>query len=157
MLLKRTFVSGTSIRTLTTFKRWQIESFSPSFETLKLEESNEPPIIDSAHKVLVEVKAASINPIDVLISQGYGHSLFRLVRVLNDTVSPDKLTYDKFPMTLGRDFSGVIVNKGAAVNKFKIGDSVWGVIPPYLNTGSHASLVLACSDHVSSNSQSVHF
>lgn len=150
MLLKRSISSGINFRTLTTYRRWQIESFSSNLESLKLVESHEQPIVDSAHKVLVEVKGASINPIDVMIAQGYGHSLFRFARVSIDLISADKITYDKFPMTLGRDFSGVVVNKGAAVDKFKIGDNVWGVIPPYISIGSHANLVVACANHVSS-------
>lgn len=149
MLLKRNVISGTTIRSLTTYKRWEIDTFSPNLESLKQSECSDPPVVDSASKILVEVKAASINPIDVLISQGYGHSLFRLARFAIDSVSADKMTYDKFPMVLGRDFSGSVIAKGVSVTKFKIGDKVWGVIPPYINTGSHANLVVACADHVS--------
>ena len=149
MLLKRNLISGITIRSLTRYKRWQIDTFSPNLQSLKLSECSDPPVVDSASKILVEVKAASINPIDILISQGYGDSLFRLARFAIDSVSADKVTYDKFPMVLGRDFSGTVVTKGSGVSRFKIGDQVWGVIPPYINTGSHANLVVACADHVS--------
>ncbi len=151
MLFKKLFICGASLRTLTTIKRWQIESFSSNLDSLHLSESPDPPIVDAANKVLIEVKATSINPIDLAISRGYGHNLLRIARVAIDARSADKITYDKFPMTLGRDYSGVIINKGAAVNQFKIGDHVWGVIPPYMANGSHANLVVANADHVSSS------
>lgn len=149
MLLRRNLISGPTIRSLRTYKRWQIDTFSPNLESLKLTECSDPPVVDSAFKILVEVKAASINPIDILISQGYGDSLFRVARLRMNSVSRDKVTYDKFPMVLGRDFSGTVVAKGGGVSRFKIGDEVWGVIPPFINTGSHASLVVASADHVS--------
>lgn len=62
------------------------------------------------HDVLVEVYAASINPIDFKIRDGK-------VKML--------LSY-KMPLVLGNDFSGKIIQTGSKVNKFQVGDEVYG-------------------------------
>lgn len=62
------------------------------------------------HDVLVEIHAASLNPIDYKIKEGK-------VKLL--------LSY-KFPLILGNDFSGVIVKVGERVSAFKPGDEVYG-------------------------------
>lgn len=71
----------------------------------------EQPIPDiGEHDVLVEIHAASLNPIDFKIKEGK-------VKFL--------LNY-KFPLILGNDFSGVVVKTGERVNAFKPGDEVYG-------------------------------
>ncbi|TVY02094.1 NADP-dependent oxidoreductase [Cohnella terricola] len=62
------------------------------------------------HDVLVEIHAASLNPIDYKIKEGK-------VRFL--------LNY-KFPLILGNDFSGIVVKVGERVSAFKPGDEVYG-------------------------------
>lgn len=48
----------------------------------------------------------------------------------------------EFPLTLGRDFSGVVVSKGHGVgDKVKLGDEVWGVVPVD-RQGCHADYVV---------------
>jgi len=64
----------------------------------------------SANEVLVEIAAASINPIDLKIRDG------KLKMLLN---------YD-MPLVLGNDFAGRIVKVGKKVTKFKVGDEVYG-------------------------------
>ena len=59
--------------------------------------------------------------------------------------------YDELelPLTLGRDFSGVIVSKGHGIgNKLKLGDEIWGVVPVE-QQGCHANYVVVNSSHVS--------
>jgi alcohol dehydrogenase len=60
--------------------------------------------------VLVEIHAASINPIDFKIRDGK-------VKML--------LNY-KMPLVLGNDFSGKVIQTGSKVSKFQIGDEVYG-------------------------------
>ncbi|MCA1065584.1 NADP-dependent oxidoreductase [Rossellomorea sp. AcN35-11] len=60
--------------------------------------------------VLVEIHAASINPIDFKIRDGK-------VKLL--------LSY-KMPLVLGNDFSGKVIQTGSKVKKYKIGDEVYG-------------------------------
>ncbi|UQZ84592.1 Zinc-type alcohol dehydrogenase-like protein [Paenibacillus konkukensis] len=62
------------------------------------------------HDVLVEIHAASLNPIDLKIKEGKMKFL---------------LNY-RFPLILGNDFSGVVVKVGDRVNTFKPGDEVYG-------------------------------
>lgn len=61
-------------------------------------------------QVLVEVYAASINPIDWKIREGYLKDFAPL----------------NFPVTIGGNFSGVVVGLGKGVSEFKIGDEVYG-------------------------------
>jgi alcohol dehydrogenase len=69
------------------------------------------PIPDMGEQdVLVEIHAASINPIDFKIRDGK-------VKML--------LNY-KMPLVLGNDFSGKVIQTGSKVSKFQIGDEVYG-------------------------------
>tara|TARA_Y100001970_G_scaffold180262_2_gene219493 strand:- start:19577 stop:20623 length:1047 start_codon:yes stop_codon:yes gene_type:complete len=68
----------------------------------------------SADQVLVEVFAASLNPIDLMKKEGYGKALFEKQR---NTI---------FPWTLGSDFSGKIISIGKNVTRLSPGDEVWG-------------------------------
>jgi NADPH:quinone reductase-like Zn-dependent oxidoreductase len=63
--------------------------------------------------ILVEVKAASLNPIDYKMVEGH----------LKDMISLN------LPSTIGFDVSGVVVEKGVDVNNFEIGDEVYSRVP----------------------------
>src|SRR5512135_327666 len=56
---------------------------------------------------LIKVAAVDVNPIDVYVRSG---------------AIPAKLT---FPFILGRDLAGTVVEAGASVKDFKVGDRVW--------------------------------
>ncbi|VDG23355.1 NADPH:quinone reductase [Lactobacillus koreensis] [Lactiplantibacillus mudanjiangensis] len=75
---------------------------------LKLTQTSIPTI--GQHDVLVKVRAASINPIDAKTMAGK----MRFI-----------LSY-KLPLIMGSDFAGEIVAVGSRVNKFKVGDAVYG-------------------------------
>ncbi|HJP39316.1 MAG TPA: NAD(P)-dependent alcohol dehydrogenase [Gammaproteobacteria bacterium] len=66
------------------------------------------PVIGPA-EILVEVHAAGVNPIDWKIREGTMRARFG----------------DAFPMVLGLDVSGVVVETGRAVTQFSRGDEVW--------------------------------
>ncbi len=70
---------------------------------------NVPKPILANDEVLIQIKAASINPVDFKIRDG------KLKFVL---------PYE-FPLILGNDCSGVVVEIGTKVSKFKIGDEVY--------------------------------
>src|SRR5688500_4608849 len=61
--------------------------------------------------VVVDIVAASVNGADWKVRRGEYAAL-------------------KFPYVLGRDFSGVVAALGEGVADFKVGDAVFGVLPP---------------------------
>lgn len=64
---------------------------------------------------------------------GYGSTLLNVLRC-NTNI--------EFPITLGRDFCGVVTRKGMSVREdIQIGDKVWGVVPPH-RSGCHAEYVV---------------
>src|SRR5580698_6577594 len=65
-----------------------------------------------ASQVLVGVKAASVNPVDIKIASG----------------KYPAVQEDRLPYTLGRDVSGVVEKCGAQATLFAIGDEVLGMV-----------------------------
>lgn len=47
----------------------------------------------------------------------------------------------EFPLILGREFCGEVVQSGMGVDKIAVGDRVYGVVPLHVN-GSHAQYVV---------------
>lgn len=76
-------------------------------ETGRIGDMPEPDLRDD--DVLIQVRAASINPLDSKIKSGE----FKLI-----------LPY-RFPLILGNDVSGTVVRVGARVSQFKPGDDVY--------------------------------
>jgi NADPH:quinone reductase len=78
--------------------------------------------------VLVRVQASSVNPVDNSIAAG----------MLRDMVEHE------FPVTLGRDYSGVVEHVGADVTRYALGDEVYGFLMhanPTVRDGSWAELI----------------
>jgi len=92
--------------------------------------------------VLIQVKAASLDPVDLKVSQGYGRGLRELVNKYNPNVSSSN-----FPVILGRDGSGVISQVGCEVTGLREGDKVWFVVPHCVQ-GSLASFLVLDQSHV---------
>jgi NADPH:quinone reductase-like Zn-dependent oxidoreductase len=86
-------------------KAFVIERYGP--DTLRLAEMPKPQPRDT--DVLVQIHAASVNPVDFKIRDG------KLKPII-----PYRL-----PIALGNDLSGVVVEVGAAVRGFKPGDEVY--------------------------------
>jgi len=84
-----------------------IEKYGKNVPLLMMER---PMPVIGEHDVLVEIYAASLNPIDFKVKEGK-------VKLL--------LNY-KMPLILGNDFSGVVVKVGSRVNAFNPGDEVYG-------------------------------
>lgn len=76
-------------------------------------------------QLLIEVHAASINPFDNIVRQGYARSMKEI----------------DFPATLGGDFAGVVVELGDAAQGFSVGDEVYGQANALSGQGSFAELV----------------
>ncbi|BAZ69581.1 MAG: NAD(P)-dependent alcohol dehydrogenase [Pelatocladus maniniholoensis HA4357-MV3] len=82
-----------------------------------------PPTI-KADELLVKVHASCINPADWKIRKG----MLKIV------------TGNKFPMILGFDLAGEVVEVGSNVTRFTIGDSIYGTLKPP-NGGAYAEFV----------------
>jgi len=76
-------------------------------DKIQIRDMPKPKIKDS--EILVEVYSAAINPIDVKIPKKQMWPILRF----------------KFPLILGTDISGKIIQIGAKVTKFKVGDEVF--------------------------------
>ncbi|MGD6849438.1 NADP-dependent oxidoreductase [Rossellomorea aquimaris] len=99
------------------------------------------PIPDMGEQdVLVEIHAASINPIDFKIRDGK-------VKML--------LSY-KMPLVLGNDFSGKVIQTGSKVSKFQIGDEVYGR-PRKNRIGTFAEYLSVHEDDVSLKPENLTF
>ncbi|MBI2327752.1 NADP-dependent oxidoreductase [Candidatus Curtissbacteria bacterium] len=121
-------------------KAIQINKYG-GIEVLELNQ-NAPEPDPSEKQVLVEVYAASINPIDWKLREGYLKQMVPL----------------SFPATLGGDFSGVVNKVGKSVTNFKIGDQIYGQAG-ILNggSGSFAQFATANIDKVSQKPKNIDF
>ena len=103
--------------------------------------NNTPKPSPGAGQVLVEVYAASLNPFDFKLREGFMKGMIPL----------------KFPFTIGGDFSGVVSGLGPSVDAasdaadgdFKVGDQVYGQAL-VLNGGSGA-LAEVCTSNVTNS------
>lgn len=87
-----------------------------------------------ATEVLVRVHASSVNPVDNAIATG----------MLADI----GVEYD-YPVTLGRDYAGVVEQTGASVTGYQPGDLVFGFLPhanPKAHDGAWADCVVVSED-----------
>ena len=85
-------------------------------------------------EVLVRVRASSANPVDNAIAAG----------MLREMVQHE------FPVTLGRDYAGVVERVGGGVSRYSAGDEVFGFVPhanPTVHDGSWAELIVLPEDH----------
>ena len=83
-----------------------------------------PDPIPNPQEILVSIHAASVNPADYKVRTGFYPSSQNL----------------PLPYILGRDFSGVVIELGAEVSDFSIGDQVFGVLDAG-HEGTYAELV----------------
>ena len=109
-----------------TMKSAQINRYGGS-EVIEINQNTPEPTV-SAGKVLVNVKAAGVNPADWKIREGGLQQIIHL----------------EFPSTLGMDFSGLIkqVGEGVSNSEFKQGDEVYGQAG-VINGGSGAFAEIA--------------
>lgn len=93
-------------------------------------------------QVLVEVRAAGINPVDWKIRAGFLKEMAPL----------------EFPVTLGGDFAGVVKELGEGVTEYKVNDEVFGsAIVLNGGSGSFAQIVAANTGNIAHKPSSVDF
>ncbi len=90
----------------------------------------DPPAV-GPHDVLIDVRAAGINPVDSKIRRGGQRAVARY----------------KLPAVLGLDVSGVVAAVGARVTKFVVGDEVFGS-PSHRRQGTYAEQVAIDETHL---------
>ena len=90
--------------------------------------------------VLVEVRAASVNPLDKMVRDGEFKQLLKYKR----------------PFVLGHDVSGIVTEVGADVRRFAIGDEVFAR-PRDLRIGTFAEFIAIDADDVALKPESLSF
>ncbi|MES2798009.1 MAG: NADP-dependent oxidoreductase [Bacteroidota bacterium] len=86
------------------------------------------PIIQTKNDILIQIKAVGVNPIDMKIRNGFMKQIRPVV----------------MPFIPGGEASGVIVEVGGNVSKFKVGDEI--IVLPKINT--YAEFVVANENSV---------
>lgn len=109
-------------------KAAQIEKYNQTLQ-LKINEIEVPKITD--YDVLIKVKAAGVNPVDLLIANGS-------VKLIQDY---------QFPLTLGNELAGVVEAVGCKVKHYQIGDRVMTRLP-ISKIGAFAEYVAVSADAI---------
>lgn len=110
-------------------KAVQINKYSKEIN-VKINDIPVPKINDN--EVLVRVKAAAVNPLEILIITGS-------VKLIQDY---------NMPLTLGNELSGIIEEVGGNVTKFKKGDKIYSRLP-INKIGAFAEYVAVDADAIS--------
>jgi len=92
------------------------------------------------HDVMVEIYAASVNPVDFKLRDGK-------VKVL--------LQYD-MPLIMGNDCAGVVTEVGSKVIRFKIGDEIYARVPK-TRIGTFAEYIAIAEDAVALKPKNISF
>lgn len=103
-----------------------IRKFGPP-DIMNIEEVEKPVI--SNDRVLIRVHYSSVNPVDWKIRNG----------------SLKLLTGSRFPMMLGFDVAGEVIEAGSLVRRFKTGDRVFGMLN-FKQRGAYAEYACAGED-----------
>lgn len=118
-------------------KAVQIKNYSKNINTI-LTDIPKPQVSDS--EVLIQVKAAAVNPLELLILTGS-------VKLLQDY---------PMPLTLGNECSGIVEEVGGKVSGFQKGDRVYSRLP--LNKiGAFAEYVAVDQDAIAKMPQGYDF
>ncbi|KAK1894490.1 Reticulon-4-interacting protein 1 like mitochondrial [Dissostichus eleginoides] len=138
---KRLF--STTKRRMTIMPAWVIDKYGGN-DVLRFTKNASFPVITYPNEVIIKVNAAGLNPIDVGMRGGYGASSLSMKR------DPLNLKQHgmEFPLILGRDVSGVIMECGLDVKYFTERDEVWAAIPPW-KQGSLAEFVVLSANEIS--------
>lgn len=92
-------------------KAIQIDGYKKGDVKVALRDIEMPKVGDN--DLLVKVKAAAVNPLELLIANG----------------DVKMVVPYRFPLTIGNEMSGVVEQVGASVKDFHIGDRVFGRLP----------------------------
>ncbi|CAL9686163.1 unnamed protein product [Knipowitschia caucasica] len=128
---------------------WVIDKYGAN-DVLRFTKNAAFPIINYPNEVIVKVCAAGLNPLDVSMRAGYGAATLSMKRdPLNIQTAGTE-----FPLILGRDVSGIIMECGLDVKYFKERDEVWASVPPW-KQGSLAEFVVLSGNEISHKPKSL--
>ena len=99
-----------------------------------LEQAEVPLPTPGRHEVLVDIRAASMNPLDKMVRNGEFKQLLKYKR----------------PFTPGHDLSGVVTQVGSEVRDFKVGDQVYSR-PRDIRIGAFAEFIAIDAADVATN------
>jgi NADPH2:quinone reductase len=105
-----------------------------AFDTPPALRDDLPAPTPAPNEVLVRVRASSVNPADNGIAAG----MLKQMGIEHE-----------FPVTLGRDYAGVVEQVGAEVTRYAVGDDVFGFLlhaNPTVHAGSWAELIAVPQD-----------
>ncbi|XP_041711341.1 reticulon-4-interacting protein 1 homolog, mitochondrial isoform X2 [Coregonus clupeaformis] len=122
---------NTSNSRMTIMPAWVIDRYG-SNDVLRFTKNAGFPIINYPNEVIVKVHAAGLNPIDVSMRGGYGAATMAMKR---DPLNINQ-SGSEFPLILGRDMSGVIMECGL------------DVAPAYFKEGDEVSKKPKCLSHI---------
>lgn len=109
-------------------------------EVIEISNIQEP--VANKGQVLVEVYAASINPIDWKVRAGYMKDMMPL----------------KFPVTIGGDLAGVVIALGEGVTEFKKDDEIFGsAIVLNGGSGAFAQIAAANTSNIAHKPKSINY
>ncbi|XP_041352082.1 reticulon-4-interacting protein 1, mitochondrial-like isoform X2 [Gigantopelta aegis] len=148
LLHRNRFTTDTS-SVLSEMSAWQIHQYGGN-EELSLSTTSRVPYIDHPNDIVVKVHAASVNPIDVHMRSGYGQVAINLLRKQCGRLR----TGSEFPLILGRDFAGVVMETGQNVKTLTVGDEVWGALGAH-RQGTHAQYTITSETEVSKKPESL--
>lgn len=121
-------------------KAIQIKKYG-SNDVVEVNETASAPSLSSG-KILVNIKASGVNPVDWKIREGYMQQIMPL----------------QFPSTLGMDFSGVVKQVEDAHSDFKQGDEVYGQASIFSGgSGAFAELALASIDSIAHKPKTLNY
>ena len=93
-------------------------------------------------EILVQVKAAGINPVDWKIREGYLKDLFT----------------HEFPVILGWDAAGLVEGVGNGVTRFKSGDEIFAYCrKPIVHGGAYGEYILLKEEHAALKPKNISF
>jgi len=93
-------------------------------------------------EILVQVKAAGVNPVDWKIREGYLKDLFS----------------HQFPVILGWDAAGLVEGVGNGVKRFKSGDEIFAYCrKPIVHGGAYGEYILLKEEHAALKPKNISF
>lgn len=120
-------------------KAAQIEKYGDASQVV-INEIERP--VAGPGEVVIEVRAAALNPFDTAIRQGYMAERIPLT----------------FPVTLGGDISGIVVEVGEGVKEFEVGDAVFGQAGAYFGaSGAFAEYARTGVDRIARAPRNLNF